>query len=461
VSTADRAPVIDLTRPGAVHLVGIGGAGMSAIALILLEMGHAVSGSDLKDSPALDRLRALGARVAIGHHRENLADAPVVAVSSAIAPTNPEVEEAQRLGVPVVSRAEILSAIAALRRTVAVSGTHGKTTTTSMLALILIEAGLQPSFLIGGEVNEIGTNAAWSAGDLFVVEADESDGTFLRLGAELAVVTNVEADHLEYYGSLEALTGAFSSFLSSAERAIVCVDDERVRRIAPPGAVGYGFSPDAEFRISAFSGGRSLISFELSRGPERLQPFSVPVPGAHNALNAAAAVATATLLGVSPEVARRALGRFTGVARRFQFRGEAGGVTFVDDYAHLPAEVAATLAAARQGGWRRVVAVFQPHRYSRTESVGSQFADAFVDADLVVITGIDAAGEVPRPGITAKIVLDAVLGAHHETAAAYLPQREELVSYLLGALRPGDCCVTLGAGDLTNLPDELLARIAR
>ena len=457
----DVAPTaIDLGRPISIHLVGIGGAGMSAIAVILLEMGHDVSGSDLKDSPALDRLRALGATITIGHHPDHVAGALLVAISSAIGATNPEVHAAHAAGVPVVSRADLLAAIAALRRTVAISGTHGKTTTTSMLALILLEAGLRPSFLIGGEVNEIGTNAAWSDGELFVVEADESDGTFLRLGAELAIVTSVDADHLEYYGSLEALTAAFSRFASDAARAIVCVDDERARLLAPPGAVGYGFAPDAEFRISAFVGGRSEIAFELSRGPGRLQGFSVPVPGAHNARNAAAAVAAATLLGVPPDVARRALERFTGVDRRFQFRGEAAGVSFVDDYAHLPAEVAATLAAARDGGWRRVVAVFQPHRYSRTESVGAEFKDAFVDADLVVITSIDAAGEVPRPGISAKIVLDALLAAHPETAAAYLPQRDELVSYLAAVLRPGDCCMSLGAGNLTSLADELVARMS-
>ncbi|HWD24545.1 MAG TPA: UDP-N-acetylmuramate--L-alanine ligase [Acidimicrobiales bacterium] len=451
---------IDLSVPTRIHIVGVGGAGMSAIALVLLRMGHDVSGSDLKESSTTDRLRSMGATIGVGHAARNVDGAVAVAISTAIPPTNVEVVAALAAGIAVLSRADILSAIAAMRRTVAISGTHGKTTTTSMLSLILAEAGLDPSFIIGGEVNEIGTNANWGAGELFIVEADESDGTFLRLGADVALVTSIDPDHLEHYGGYEALQGAFATFLADAPRRIVCADDPGLRALSPPGTLTYGFAKDADFRIEAFAQRRAEITFVLTRNEERIGSFNLPVPGALNAQNAAGAIAAATLLGASPAACHSALARFAGVARRFQFRGEKGGITFVDDYAHLPTEVRATLAAAKAGGWRRTVAVFQPHRYSRTEAVGTGFADAFSDADVVVVTAIDPAGEAPRPGISAKLVLDAILTAHPDTAAVYLPARADLVAYLARNLRPGDCCITLGAGDLTRLPDEILASLA-
>jgi len=450
---------LDLSLPSAIHIVGLGGAGMSAIATILVEMGHEVSGSDLKDGPALDRLRALGVRVAIGHSADNLENADVLAKSTAIAATNVEVLEAERRGVPVCSRADVLASITALRRCAAISGTHGKTTTTSMLALILLEANLDPSFLIGGDVNEIGTSAAWGRGEWLVVEADESDGTFLRLGAELALVTNVDPDHLDHYGSLESLSEAFRSFLGASRFAVVCADHARARSLAPSDALTYGFAPDAEFRIESFSGGRSEISFVLRRSGAYLGTFSLPVPGAHNALNAAGALAAATALGVPLDAARRALARFTGVTRRFAFRGEAAGVTFVDDYAHLPAEVAVTLAAARLGGFERIVAVFQPHRYTRVAALGASFADAFVDADVVVVTGIYAAGEPVLPGVSGRRIVEAIASAHPTTELHYLPGREDLTSWLEENLTDGDCCLTMSAGDLTTLPDELVQLI--
>ncbi len=455
--SAGSGVAIDLSSAQRIHIVGIGGAGMSAIAAVLLRMGHAVSGSDLKPASTTERLAALGARIAYGHSAENLGDATTVAISTAIPPSNVEVTAARAAGIPVLSRADILAAISATRRTVAVSGAHGKTTTTSMLALILVEAGLDPSFIIGGEVNEIGTNASWGEGDLFVVEADESDGTFLRLGADVAIVTSVDPDHLEHYGGYAHLEEAFAHFLAAAPRQIVSADDARLRALAPRTAVTYGFSPDAEFRISEFAQGRAEIHFTLSRGDERVGVFHLPVPARFNAANAAAAIAAATLLGASPAAAQAALARFAGVARRFEFRGERRGVTFVDDYAHLPAEVAGTLAAAKAGGWDRVVAVFQPHRFSRTESLASSFADAFVDADVLVVTSIYPAGEAPRPGVTARLVLDAVTAAHPDAEVRYVPGRTDLVADLAATLRAGDLCLSLGAGDLTALPDEILA----
>jgi len=444
-------------------VVGVGGAGMIAIAGVLASMGHQVSGSDLKPSTALERLRMQGVRVAVGHAGENVGDADAVAISTAVPAGNPEVVAARERGVPVLRRAEILAAIAATRRPIAVAGTHGKTTTSSMLALILVEAGLRPSFIIGGEVNEIGTGAVWDDGEWFVVEADESDGTFLELGAEVAVVTSVEPDHLEHYGGVDGLYAAFDRFLAEATGArIVCADDARALEIgARHGAVSYGTSAAADYRMTGVVGERTGTRFAVERDGVALGEIALPVPGLHNARNAAAALVTALELGATFAAAARALGRFGGVARRFQFRGEAGGVTFVDDYAHLPTEVSEVLHAAREGNWRRVVCVFQPHRYSRTAALWQDFGDAFADADLLVVTDIYPAGEAPRPGVTGKLIVYAVLDAHPWKRVAYLPRRPELVSYLRRELRPGDLCLTLGAGDLTSLPDELLPTLDR
>ena len=446
----------DLSRPRRVHIVGVGGAGMSAIATVLVAMGHEVSGSDLKDGVPLDRLRALGVRIAIGHDPANIGTAEFLAISSAVAPTNVEVVAANERLITVHRRAELLRAISRLKRTVAVSGTHGKTTTSSMLALILVEAGLSPSFIIGGEINEIGSGAVWDEGEWLVIEADESDGTFLELAAEIAVVTSVERDHLDHYGSFSALTEAFAAFLAAAARAVVYGDDPLVAGLAPPGATSYGFADSSAWRISEFAGGRSDVSFVLT-GPQGSGALSLPVPGRHNALNAAGAAAAAAAVGVDADAVRRALARFGGVARRFEFRGEAQGATLVDDYAHLPSEVAAALATARRGGWRRIVCVFQPHRYSRMATLAADFADAFVDADELYVTDIYGAGEAPRPGVSGRLVVEAVLAAHPGATVSYVPRRAELLGHLRRTLRPGDCCLTLGAGDLTSLAGDLLA----
>jgi UDP-N-acetylmuramate--alanine ligase len=448
----------DLGRRRGVHIVGIGGAGMSAIATVLVAMGHEVSGSDLKDGVALERLRALGVKVAIGHDAANLGAAEFLAISSAVPAGNVEVVEARRRGIAVHRRAEVLGAISSLRRTIAVSGTHGKTTTSSMLALILVEAGLSPSFIIGGEINEIGSGAVWDAGEWLVVEADESDGTFLELQSEIAVVTSVEPDHLDHYGSFEGLVAAFRRFLAAASSvAIVCGDYPTAVAVAPRDVTTYGFAADSTWRITEFAGGRSEVSFVLRVGSDSAAALALPVPGRHNALNAAGAAAAAVAVGADLEAVRRALARFGGVARRFEFRGEANGATLVDDYAHLPGEVAAALATARRGGWRRVVCVFQPHRYSRIAVLGADFADAFVDADELVVTDIYGAGEAPRPGVSGRLVVDAVRAAHPEADVTYLPRRAEIVDHLRRTLRAGDCCLTLGAGDLTSLAGDLLA----
>lgn len=453
---------VDLSRPRRIHVVGIGGAGMSAIADVLASMGHQVSGSDLKDSAGLERLRARGITVAVGHDAANVDEGvELVAISTAIPERNPEVAAARERGLDVLSRARILAAIAATRRTVAVAGTHGKTTTSSMLALVLVEAGLSPSFIIGGDVNEIGTGAVWGSGDLFVIEADESDGTFLELPRTAAVVTNVEPDHLEFWGGFEPLLDGFEQFLVGTDGpTVVCADDELAARLGErAGSVTYGTAATADYRMRDLRGDRSGSTFGFEARGELLGEIHLPVAGAHNARNAAAAVATAMELGAPFEAGRAAMARFAGVARRFQFRGEQAGVVFVDDYAHLPTEVRAALGAARDGAWRRIVCVFQPHRYSRTASLWPTFADAFDGADLLVVTDIYASGEAPRPGISGKLVADAVLDAHPWRRLAYLPHRADLVAYLERELRPGDLCLTLGAGDLTTLPDEVLDRL--
>jgi UDP-N-acetylmuramate--alanine ligase len=466
VTSGLDAPRIDLVRPQRIHVLGVGGAGMSAIASVLVAMGHDVSGSDLKASPGLERLTAQGVRVTIGHDAANLGSSDLVATSSAVPAHNPEVRAARARGIPVVRRAEILAAICATRRTLAVAGTAGKTTTSSMLALILIEAGLKPSFIVGGDVNEIGAGSVWDGGELLVVEADESDGTFIELPRWGGLVTNVEADHLDHYGTVEALRDAFARFVAGVEGPrVVGVDLPWGAELAAGArAEGlevftFGQAPDADYRLGRIELGRVGASFDLWRGGEGLGRIELPVPGAHNAANAAAATALALEAGADVGAAQRALARYAGVARRLQFRGDAAGVTCIDDYAHLPGKCAAALAAVKAGGWSRVVAVFQPHRYSRISRLWADFADAFVDADHLVVTDIYAAGETPVPGVSGRLIVEAVETAHPAASVSYVPRRSDLVPHLLAQLRPGDLCVTLSAGDLTSLPDDLLAAL--
>jgi UDP-N-acetylmuramate--alanine ligase len=436
---------------------------MSAIASVLLSMGHQVSGSDQSDSRALRRLENLGAVVRVGHDPSNIEGADIVARSTAVATDNVEVVAAGRAGIEVWRRSELLAAVCDLRRTAAVSGTHGKTTTSSMLFVVLREAGMHPSAIIGGDVAGLGSGAAWDpAGQWMVVEADESDGTFLRLGAEIAVVTSVEPDHLDYFGNERSLRSAFADFVVGASGPVVlCADDPGAAALAGPrrsvaGAapvVTYGVSGEAEVRISRVELGRSTASFDLSAPAEPTRPVSIAVPGLHNVRNAAAAVAAAHSLGVTWDSATRAIGAFRGVGRRMEVRGELHGATFVDDYGHLPTEVSAAISAARDGGWSRVVAVFQPHRYTRTRDQWQRFADAFAGADLLVITDIYPAGESPLTGVSGRLVYEAVRSAHPGAKVRYVPSLDEVADLLPGVLRSGDVCLTLGAGDVTTLPD--------
>ncbi len=450
---------LDLTTPRRSHVGGVGGAGMSAVAVVLEEMGHTVTGSDLKASPVVERLVASGIPVSVGHRPEQVGDAEIVTWSPAVGEANAERAEAARRGLLLVARAEMLAAIADTRRCLAVAGTHGKTTTASMLALVLVEAGLHPSFLIGADVNDIGTNAVWDRGEWLVLEADESYGTFTALRPELAVVTNVEPDHLDHYGTFDALSDAFAGFLAGASGATVVGADDPVAASlgATVGALMVGESADADYQVRGLTLARSGVGFDLAGPTGPLGRLEVPVAGRHNAQNAAVAAVAALCAGAPFAAAQTALARFAGVPRRFEFRGEANGVVFVDDYAHLPGEVRATLAAARAGGWGRVVAVFQPHRYTRTAALAPSFAGAFDDADLVVVTDLYGAGEAPIPGISGKLVAEAVNGTEPHPEVHYVAGRAELRRRMSALLRPGDLCVTLGAGDVTTLADELLA----
>jgi UDP-N-acetylmuramate--alanine ligase len=461
-TTPGAVAAVDLGVPRAVHVVGVGGAGMSAIAGVLSSMGHRVSGSDLKASTTFDRLLGQGIDVRVGHDAANVgAQVELVTRSTAIPDSNVEVVAARARGIDVLSRAEILAAIAAQRSTVAVAGTHGKTTTSSMLALVLVEAGMHPSFIIGGDENEIGTGAVWDDGEWFVIEADESDGTFLTIPRRAAIVTNVEADHLEHWGGYVALEAAFARFLQETDGPrVVCADDENAWRLSRDLEVTtYGTHERADYRMVGVTRTRTGTSFELWHEGSKLGEVRMPIAGMHNASNAAAAIVTALLLGAPFEAGRTALAKFAGVARRFQYRGEVHGITFIDDYAHLPTEVEAALSAAADGQWNRVVCVFQPHRYSRTASLWRTFGDAFRAADVLVLTDIYSSGETPRPGVSGHLLVQAVLDAHPWARVVYLPHRADIVQFLSREMRAGDLCLTLGAGDLTTVPDDVLARL--
>jgi UDP-N-acetylmuramate--alanine ligase len=458
-TTTPTAP-LDLSVPRRLHVIGVAGPGMSAIALVLAQMGHHVSGVDLRERQVLDRLRAAGITVHIGHKRSHVVGCDAVTASTAISPELNELDEARKLGITTLRRAGMLASICARARSLAVAGTHGKTTTTSMLMLILAEAGLRPSFVIGGDVNDMGTGAQWTGGDWFVVEADESDGTHLELPLHGSILTNIDVDHLDQYGSIEAIEAAFDEYLGHVPGPkVVCADDPRAARLATRhGAMTYGMSADAHVRAVDVVPDHGSYRFGVERDGIELARVHLPLRGLHNVLNATAAFAMALEVGVDPSTAAEALGKFGGVARRFDIRGTDQGATFVDDYAHIPAEIDAVLSAARDSGdqWKRVVAVFQPNRYNRMAEMWRDYADAFTAADLVVLTDIYPSGTQPIPGVTGKLVLNAVLDAHPSTRAVWLPRRDELVGFLAREVRDGDVCVSMGCGDIASLPDEVL-----
>ena len=445
------------------HFIGAGGAGMSGIALVLAKRGVRVTGSDLKGSRYSRALEAAGVPIIIGHAAENLGDPEIVVVSSAIPESNPELAEARRRGLPVWQRAKMLAHLAGDRLTIAVAGTHGKTSTSSMVATMLSKMNLAPTFLIGGEVDGFDTNAVNGSGPHYVVEADESDGSFLNLDPQVAVITNVEADHLDHYGTLEAVEATFVEFMGRVHEdgvLVICGDDARLVELASGcgrRVVKYGFGPDCEVRCSA--GERAGIGTRFSvEFPGGVVVESLTrVPGRHMITNATAALASAWVLGLDVVESAAGLAEFTGVRRRFDLVGEVAGVTVVDDYAHHPTEVRATLGAASELGFERVIVLFQPHRYSRTDALTEDFADAFGSAERAVFMDVYSAGEAPIPGVSGKTLLDALLRKHPRTQAAYLPHRSDIVSYLCSRVRAGDLVMTMGAGDVTAVGPELVS----
>jgi len=452
------------SRRPRIHFVGIGGIGMSGIAEVLLNLGYEVSGSDLKGSETTRRLASLGGRIELGHDAAHVGDADVVVTSSAVRRDNPEVLEARRRKVPVIPRAEMLAELMRLKQGVAIAGSHGKTTTTSMAAHLMAHAGLDPTAVVGGKVNAFGSNAKLGKGDWIVVEADESDGSFLHYTPSLVVVTNVDPEHLDYWKTEEALKQGFADFVNRVPfygRAVLCLDHPGVQSILPrveKRFVTYGEAPQADYRASRIEVLGPRVAFDASRRGEPLGRFEVQMVGRHNALNALAVVALADEMGVPPDTAREALSSFQGVQRRFTVRGEASGVTVVDDYGHHPAEVRATLRGAREAYGRRVVCLFQPHRYSRTRSLLTEFATAFNDADVLVTTDIYAASEEPIPGVSGESLAEAVRACGHRDAS-FAP-RAHLAKAARERVREGDLVLTLGAGDVTHVGPELLALLA-
>jgi len=449
-----------------VHFVGIGGIGMSGIAELLLNLGYRVSGSDLKESEITRRLASLGGAVAIGHRAENVAaDVDVVVTSSAVKRNNPEAMAARDRGIPVIPRAEMLAELMRLKEGVAIAGSHGKTTTTSLIATVLAHAGLDPTAVVGGKLNALGSNAKLGKGHLMVVEADESDGSFLRLSPTIAVITNVDPEHLDYYGTVEALQQAFVDFADRVPfygLAVMCIDHPVVQHLIPrvgKRLVTYGVSHQADWRADEVKLSAFQARFSVLHRGQRLGEVSLKMVGAHNVLNALACCAVAHELGIPFAKTAEALNGFQGVQRRFTVRGEVRGITVVDDYGHHPAEIQATLAGARASfPQRRIVCAFQPHRYTRTRDLLADFATAFNDADALLLTEIYAAGEDPIPGVSGGRLFEAVKACGHRDVA--FAERGELARRLRERLREGDLVIALGAGDITHACEELLELLA-
>ncbi|MBR0732831.1 UDP-N-acetylmuramate--L-alanine ligase [Bradyrhizobium japonicum] len=458
---------------GPIHFVGIGGIGMSGIAEVLVNLGYAVQGSDASDNYNLDRLRKAGAKVSVGHKAENVDGAAVVVVSTAIKRDNPELMAARERRIPVVRRAEMLAELMRLKSCVAIAGTHGKTTTTTMVATLLDAGGLDPTVINGGIINAYGSNARLGAGDWMVVEADESDGTFLKLPTDVAIVTNVDPEHLDHFKTFEAVQDAFRHFVENLPFygfAVMCIDHPVVQslvgKIEDRRIITYGENPQADVRLVDLTpmggGSKFKVAFRDRKtgAVHEIADLMLPMPGRHNASNATAAIAVARELGVSDEAIRKAIAGFGGVKRRFTKTGEWNGVTVIDDYGHHPVEIAAVLKAARESTNGKIVAVVQPHRYTRLQSLFEEFCTCFNDADAVVVADVYAAGEAPIDGIDREHFV-AGLRAHGHREVIPLPGAPELAGIVKGLAKSGDLVVCLGAGNITQwayaLPGELKA----
>jgi UDP-N-acetylmuramate--alanine ligase len=445
-----------------VHFIGIGGIGMSGIAEILLNLGMKVSGSDLRRGPVTDRLVKLGATVYEGHEAGHVAGATVVVTSSAVRADNPEVVEAHLHKIPVIQRAEMLAELMRLKYGIAIAGMHGKTTTTSMVASVLAAGGLDPTVVVGGRVDALGSNARLGTTPYLVAEADESDRSFLKLSPILAVVTNLDREHMDCYRDMADVEDAFLAFMDKVPfygAVTACVDNPQLKAILPRArrrVFTYGFAPEADYRLEILDRGQgSFARFQVTTASGLLGPFELHVPGRHNVLNATAAVAIAHQLEVSPEKIAEGLSHFRGVDRRFQLRGEERGITVVDDYGHHPTEIRATLAAARECGYKKIRVVFQPHRYSRTLDLMDRFREAFKDADSVIVLPIYAASEEPIPGVTAERLAAVIEGPAVEFAADF----PKAVAAVVAQAQEGDLILTLGAGNVSQLAPQILAAL--
>ena len=445
-----------------IHFVGIGGSGMSGIAEIVLNLGYRVTGSDMRRNDAVERLEQLGAKVFIGHDAANVDDSHVVVYSSAVSRENVEVRTARARQIPVIARAEMLAELMRLKYGIAVAGTHGKTTTTSLIGAVLSEGRHDPTIIVGGRVTSLGGNARLGQGEFLVAEADESDGSFLKLDPTIAVVTTIDAEHLDHYGNLELIMEAFTTFVAKVPfygAAVLCLDEPNIQRLIPrveKRIITYGIDAAADLvaRHVKLSGMSSR--FEVFQRGTRLGECTLQIPGRHNVLNALAAVAVGLDLEIPFVTIQKALAAFAGVQRRFQVRGVVAGVTVIDDYGHHPAEIRATLAAAKAGFDSRVITVFQPHRFTRTKHLREEFLTAFNQADGVIVMDIYAAGETPIPGVTAGDLAEGIRAHGHRHVAYFGGDRARIIDHLRAVLRPGDIVLTQGAGDVSQLGPEIL-----
>ncbi|AKH42384.1 UDP-N-acetylmuramate--alanine ligase [Altererythrobacter atlanticus] len=458
------------TDIGTIHFVGIGGIGMSGIAEVMNNLGYEVQGSDIAEGASVERLRSRGIKVAIGHRAENLGDAAVVVTSTAVKRDNPEVAAALEARIPVVRRAEMLAELMRLKRTVAVAGTHGKTTTTSMVAALLDAGGVDPTVINGGIIESYGSNARLGDSEWMVVEADESDGSFLRLDGTFAVVTNIDPEHLDHYGSFDAVKEAFVEFIENVPfygAAVLCIDHPEVQkviaRVRDRRVITYGFSAQADWRaenVRPHEGGNLFDALHTDRDGKqhRIADIALPMPGRHNVQNALAAIAVAVELGCPDDTIRSGFARFGGVRRRFTRVGEVAGATIIDDYGHHPVEIRAVLSAAREAARGRVIAVAQPHRYTRLRDLLGDFQSAFNDADMVYVAPVYAAGEDPIAGVDAAALVAGLKDRGHRFAAE-VSGPDDLAERLAGVIADGDMVVCLGAGDITKWAAELAANI--
>lgn len=448
-----------------IHFVGIGGIGMSGIAEVLHNLGYEVTGSDVRETETTKRLRDLGIKIFVGHDRKNVDSAHVVVISSAISKDNPEVLEAKERAIPVIPRAEMLAELGRLKYGILVAGAHGKTTTTSLIATILGDSGLDPTVIIGGKLKSMGSNAKLGQGDYIVAEADESDGSFLKLNPTIAVITNIDREHLDYFKDLENLKGAFLSFINKIPFygiSVVCIENEHLRDILPSVQrrfITYGFKESADIFAANIVNNGTKMTFDVINKGISLGRFDIPIPGRHNVLNALAAIAVSMELQIPLEVIKKSLSGFSGIQRRFEFKGQKGGIKIFDDYGHHPAEIKATLNAARECFKEsRIFVIFQPHRFTRTRDLMDEFVLSFYNTDRLFLIDIYAAGEAPIEGISSENLFKRIRERGFDNVS-YIPDRNRLLDSVISELREGDILITLGAGDVYKIADEVLERI--